>query len=65
MLMADSLFAESYYAHVSEDGRVSWPCLVGANLVFARFVDRTAQFAAEFGCGEWGHIAGCDRERYK
>ena len=45
------LTAESYYAHVSEDGRVH-PLL--EHLVGA--ANLAAQFAAEFGCGEWGRL---------
>jgi len=36
MLMAENLFAESYYAHISEDGRVHF--CVGASLAGARYL---------------------------
>lgn len=53
--------ADKPIAHVSEDGGCHG--LVGANLVFARIVDLTARFAAEFGCGAWGRLAGKIEEK--
>lgn len=51
--MADSLFPESHYAHISEDGRVH--SLRGHLEGTAKLA---AEFAGEFGCAEWGRLAG-------
>lgn len=44
---------EEPLAHISEDGRVH---LLQDHL--SGTADLAARFAAEFGCGEWGRLAG-------
>jgi len=36
--------ADSYYAHISEDGRVHF---------LREHLEGTAEFEGKFGCGEW------------
>ncbi len=45
--------SDELFAHISEDGRTH----LLRNHLFGT-ADRAAQFASEFGCGEWGRLAG-------